>query len=183
MIVLSGRLASPQRVFGIPYFITQAISADSSCECLQGGLGRNSMRRAHNSSATPDRRVTALSGAKHRQPAAPPPFRSYGSNGRALRQTMYARKRGTQESCVVSRQRAAASPYCKADNIQIGAQRTLQACRILTAATAAAVALQAAPAYAGQSPRCVHRCHAVLQLTWAMKWGMQADTAAVKGTL
>lgn len=111
--------------------------------------GGNIMRRIQ-SGAT-------LAGAQQGQPAAPQPSRTYGSRGRAVGLAMNTRRRGTCESSVVSRRCAAAAPHRKMGNSQVMVQRTLQACRVLTAAMAAALALHAGPVNASQLPRCARR--------------------------
>ena len=105
-----------------------------------------------------------FSGAKPGQPAALRPIRSCGCRGKAVLQTVNTTEKETQGSCVVSRRRAATSPQCNNDSTRMIARRMLQACRILTAATAAALALQAAPVNA----------------TSATRWAQSFDSDSIK---
>ena len=130
-----------------------------------------------------ERRATSSSGAMQGQRAVAHPHRRVSSRRIDLQRAQNARGGAESDSSVSSRGQAEVSPYCRTGSTQKAMQRTMQACRVLTAATAAALALHTAPAYAAQASRCTQSrecpADALIRLGVSQDLYLQDDTAAL----
>ena len=107
---------------------------------------------------------TAVSGSvgKQRAVAAPHLHRKLVRIDRALRPSTYTRKKPVTCASGHNQPEAFSTACSRDENVQKVLEKTLQVCKVLAAAMAASMALQAAPALSSEGPQVVRHCTSTL---------------------